>query len=781
MSMLASAIRGGGALLGLLSMLSICAPSVRAQSPTEFKLKWAGTVFDAFTFDGDEVWTVEDGGRIRHRNASGAWSFDTVQVSAQDQLLRISFIEQAGQRIGWAVGRNGIYMKLTGFGTSWGHPWQFTPAPANVPVEIWDVDFLDSQNGWLTTRHMVYRTDSGGNDTPSWFPLTFYRGPHQLTPAELAEINFYSLDVVPALSIYPEATTSMEVVALLVGEPGVIFRSFDGVVFHEVFDITSLCAGGSLPSCMMAICPTETNPPLAEGFEMWDVEISRHPTSPLALAVGGLGNSCGMIFRSTDHGTNWTSEPHECQCTGSPGCLDCSQSAAHNPHPDPSVNTETWHLREFNTLYSVSVFDGDNTAIAGGYSGQHVWRSTGGVWRDRSRATDDVVHAVGAITTPMFGTAAGTGSSSAGLGKGVIMGTAANIRRTTDGGDTWATEVPGDSWRIKDTFFQSASIGWVVGQHFRIAKTTFGGSLWDYVNPEPGYGGNNLLAICLNSAGNQGVAVGQANNLGGGFPDRPKILYLENPDSTPETWSRPASVSDISGTGSSFKELRAVEWAGDEQFWAAGETGLIYRSFNKGRDWRQWLPTLETWEQFKNFEIQGVAFRDTSAGIFVGSRSGAAAAYVWRDDGSGVSWTPIAPPTSTGALALNDVDVRGNVAYAVGTLPGGLGEVFVSNWSGTTFSQFMAVSHPFPFSPCAVGEDLGFTPALNRLEIAPGGRVWVGGECGRVYSYESGTWAPHKSQTDAHVRGISFPADNRGYFACQRLGVSGWSIVEYAP
>jgi hypothetical protein len=88
--------------------------------------RWAGTVFDAFTVDGEEVWTVEDGGRIRHRTpgAGGVWTwtFDETPVQVKDQLLRLTFLVVDGvPTVGWAVGMNGWYLKRTTGTNSWGH------------------------------------------------------------------------------------------------------------------------------------------------------------------------------------------------------------------------------------------------------------------------------------------------------------------------------------------------------------------------------------------------------------------------------------------------------------------------------------------------------------------------------------------------------------------------------------------------------------------------------------------------------------------------------------
>ena len=47
--------------------------------PRTFEHRYGGLVYDVFTLDGEEMWTAEDGGRIRHRtvDASGdvSWNY----------------------------------------------------------------------------------------------------------------------------------------------------------------------------------------------------------------------------------------------------------------------------------------------------------------------------------------------------------------------------------------------------------------------------------------------------------------------------------------------------------------------------------------------------------------------------------------------------------------------------------------------------------------------------------------------------------------------------------
>jgi len=683
---------------------------------------------------------------------------------------------------GWAVGQDSRYLWTQDAGTTW-HQYQIGTD------QLWDVDFVNATEGWVVAKHALYHTDNGSTFGPppvgnNWTaPVFLYAADgHVMTPTELQAIDLISLDIIPGHAL----PGSIEFLGLLTAQPGLIFRTTDGMNWQVVFDIRNLCGLGVLPACMSGICAQQ--PPLV-GFQPWDIEISRNPAAPLSLVVGGLGNACGLALKSSDLGLTWTIEPHECAC-GISGCHNCTNDPLYNDNL--AVQTDTWRYQNFNTLYSVSIFDGDNSAIAGGYGGQHVVRNPAtGVWEDRSSMSSDVVHAIGAVTTPMYATAADGGTAS--TGKGLMAGAGGFIQRTTTGGQAWTTEAPGDPWRIRDLCFINGSTGWIVGQWFRIAKSINGGVTWDNfsqsVTPEPSIGGGNFLSIAMNTDGQHGVAVGQKDNTQGAmYPGRPKILYADGIHNGRD-WSNPVTISDhpSTGQGSQDKELREVVWAGGSTYWAAGQTGLIYSSVDHGQNWNQLIPPgYSGWSSIRNLEFTGLAFKDATTGVFVGSNNGVGFAYVYKR-GTNPTWTSIWPADPAITL-INDVDIAlgGTVAYAVGVkVVGGVekGIILSSTFNGTSFGTFVLDPNVPLIDSCTVGDDLESVSPLNRVKIAPGGEIWVAGECGRVWTFTpgagSGSWNPRKSQTDAHIRGLSFPLAGNGFAAAFRAATSAYSVVGY--
>jgi photosystem II stability/assembly factor-like uncharacterized protein len=758
-----------------LSLLGGLVAPARAQVP-QFSLQHAGTVFDAFTLNGEEIWTVEEGGRIRHRTAAGGWTFQTVADEVRDLLYRVQFLPDG--LTGWAVGLNGWYLGTGTGGAQWNHPYHVGGATA----QLWDVHFTDALHGWLVEQQELYRTETGSGGPANWTaPVLLLDALGNPLTTPLQGISLRSLDLVPGDVI--AITGGFPCLGLMCAEPGLIFRTTDGVVWQVVFDIRTLCGGGTLPACMNGIC---ASPPPPVGFEAWDIEISRNPTTPLALMVGGVGTACGLAFRSTDFGLTWMMEPHECTCS-LPGCRNCTNDPLYIDNT--FIQTDTWRSQSFRTLYSVSIFDGDNTAIACGYAGQHVVRNaTTGVWEDRSSTSNDLVHAIGAVTTPMYATAADAGTAT--NGKGMIAGAGGFIRRTVDGGQHWTTEVQGTPWRVRDLDFIDQTTGWIVGQGFRIAKSTNGGVRWDdpnnLVSPEPIMTAPNFLSISMDDGGQHGVAVGQPDNASVPFPGRPKIRYTANTNGL--AWPDPLTIVDhpSTGGGSTGKDLREVQWAGGTVFWTAGQTGLIYSSTDGGQNWNQLLPPgYGGWHAIADFDIQGLAFRDATTGIFVGKSTAGqvAKAYYYTNYGTPV-WQEISPPSSVTLLTDVDIVLGGNIAYAIGVKTVGSteeGVVLSSTFSGGQFSTFVEVPNPLTFPPCTVGDDLDSVPILNRVEVAPGGDVWVGGECGRVWRLHAGIWDQYKSQTDAHIRGLSFPLDAYGFAVGFTAGRSAWSVVQFHP
>jgi photosystem II stability/assembly factor-like uncharacterized protein len=770
----------------LLSFFSFLGSQLFAQSQP-FQLRWAGTVRSVFTLNGMEYWTSEDGGRIRHTTDSGqSWSFAAVPEDVKDTLNQVFFLSDGLH--GWAVGQSGWVLQSSDGGVHWTH----VPAPriaAIVPQsegpyeELEAVRFIDASHGWVVGLHGLWFT----NDAASTFTSAVLLDPNgvPLTPSAIDDMEFYGLDVVLSAGQPPPS-----ILGLAVAEPGWVVKSADpgGTVWQVVWAIQELCpltVGPLSHGCETHVCDT---PPV--DIDFWDVAISRNPSSPLALLGGGIGTQCGIILASTDNGAHWHMEYHECNCpTSGPDCHDCSADPLYNP--DPAQPSKTYRHKTFFTIYGVAIFGGDNSAIACGYKGQHLFRNPAtGVWHDTSSYANDFIDAMTSVVFPLHGAAADPMGVQA-TGKGLLVGEGGHIRKTTNGGQIlgaqgWTDSVPGSPWRIHDVYFTGPDVGWEVGQHFRLAQTATGGKTWSESLPKPDFrGAGNLLAITFAPDGQRGVTVGESDPRSTvGYPNKPKILYTSLDGIG--GWLEPNSISVLPDTHWTSVALRAVAWSGAADFWTAGQNGLILHSLGTdGRTWQQFRPAGETYLSFEDFQFYGVAFRDALTGLFVGSLQPANRGFVYQYhfDGVNETWTDLTPTIPNATItSLNGIDVAGDAAYAVGEMKVNgerRGLILSSSFHGTTFAPFAPVPNHPAVHACAAGGDLGRIAVLNKVRIIPSTLdVWAGGECGRIWRYTSATgWIEQKSMTDAHVQGISFPTPTRGYFASHRLTFTQQSLV----
>jgi photosystem II stability/assembly factor-like uncharacterized protein len=750
--------------------------------------RWAGTIFDSFTLDGQEVWTCEDGGRIRHRDGAGVWTYQGVPDVVKLPVLRLHFL--TGGQTGWAVSQDGWLLKTVNGGGLWSTVLRSDQLPGSGGVvdQLWDVHFLDQSVGWLLGFHAMWYTDNGGS---TWQSVTLLKSSGAaFSSAELQELEFYALDVVTGVN--------PPLLGMASCEPGLVFRMqlqpFNPTIWQVVFDIRNLCGTTALQGCEDDICqavaPAGSPPP---NYEPWDLELGRNPPDKLAILFGGWGFHCGMIFVSTDDGTTWVKENHECYCpTGSPSCYDCTHDP--NFYNDPADPGDTWYFDHFEAIYGGAIVNGNGSAVACGYGGQIAVRDPAtGKWHDKSQYSADYVTTPSAVTTPMRSVSAPPGVAS--NTTVLVAGVGGYMRRSANGGSDWVTEpttngTVGEPWRIGDVSFFDLTQGWMVSQYFRLAKSVTGAATWNQASPPPQEGTTKLLSIAFSPDPAKGVAVGQPNNLPGPNQYKPKILFTADGGLTSWLEATQSLAPFYNGT-----QLREAECTGGSHFWAAGSKGLIMQSIDGGATWWSVLPPNETIMSLSKFDIEGLGFASASKLLFVGSRpEGTAVAYQFRDLGTSITWTSVGisdpnPPSSGVIKDLADVDISGGTAYAVGYRenPSGVrtGVLLKSVVNGSGDFQAFTILQEEP--ECSVIEDNEFRMSVfNQIEIIPGTLdAIIGGECGRVWKLQASPflWTELKSQTSAGIVGISMPSANVGYFAAHRTDLLGTShsIVRYNP
>jgi photosystem II stability/assembly factor-like uncharacterized protein len=506
------------------------------------------------------------------------------------------------------------------------------PAGKDPWEELYDIHFVNADDGWMIGIHSIWVTTNGGAD---WSNLgQFVPGNPTTTTGDNYDLHtehfhLYGLDVVQR----PDGS----LLGLIVGQPGIVLRSQssptnpDLTAWEVIWDVGMHCptAGsncGSVSSVLdgcacRLLCKSPGPQPATEDhggpwMEIWDVEISRHATQPLALFVGGVGFQCGMIYSSTNDGGTWIKEQHEC-CVGGPPCVAwCQTDPAYNP--DPLNPGHLYRLKHLRMQYGLHFFSSDNSAYSVAYNGQTTVRNpANGIWQDRSKFSAGLPTVSGSVTFPLTG-AAGVEFAS-GTKVAISGGMGGLLRESFDGGHTWTTIGEQAPHRISDVSFLNDSTGWHVGQFYRISKSVDGAVSFDEQDP-PTIGGTlDFLSVVSETGTNQrAVAVGSPYAAGAGSTiSLPKIRYTSlslQPD-----WFD----ADIPGA-SSFpdhldgKALYDVSWNGAE-FWAVGQGGLILKSADDGQSWDVVLPESES--TIQDFQMEGVAFRNTTTALIVGRRS----------------------------------------------------------------------------------------------------------------------------------------------------------------
>ncbi|NOT32219.1 MAG: hypothetical protein HOP15_17375 [Planctomycetes bacterium] len=718
--------------------------------PATFEHRWAGQVNDIFSLDGVEAWTAEDGGRIRHRTAAFSWKFQRTPFEVREELRSVTFVDSD---LGWCVGQGGWVLGTTDGGDHW-------QALARIPLaaggydDLQEVEFPTRRDGWIAGLHGIYYTHDGGL---CWEKALLYDHLGLLidgtNPA--FEVEPYSLEIVLDHPLAPSP-----LFGLATAEPGYVFSTQDGHTWRTAFFLpTSGLCGQIQTPCGANACD------IGSEFEPWAVEISRNPGTALALIAGGYGVGCGVVLASDDFGTTWFQELHECQL---PGALCPPPSGTLGPLDSPR------------TYYDVALFDGDNTAVACGYNGQHIRRLAGPAgqtyWVDESRFAN-APHPDNAFVQgqdangsifPLYGAWADGGAL--GSGRAFVTGVGGQIRASSDGGDTWLPETDGTFNRVFDTTFTDDLTGYQVGQFYRIGRTTDGGLTWApvvglQVRTPAGLPKAGLGAIDSDDAGTI-VAVGGVD------PGAVLPHILRSSDGL--SWD----VIDGLGTevtlpsGYVLAPLRDVKLTGNGVAWAVGDNGLVLRSLDSGQTWQGFLlPDTSV-------NLKGMAFALPKRGIVVGRVpvAGGTSARIYSVLGQFA--VPIFSQLTipAGCVTLVDAAAKASSIYAAGKIADPvLGDRGVLlTWNG---SQFLELASAPLFLPCTEGASptTGEGSILDSLAIAPEtGDLWVGGDCGMIWQYRPAldAWTEHKSQSSAHVLSIDFPNDLDpgavGYFSTFR-------------
>lgn len=220
-------------------------------------------------------------------------------------------------------------------------------------------------------------------------------------------------------------------------------------------------------------------------------------------------------------------------------------------------------------------------------------------------------------------------------GRLVVVGERGHILYSDDHGDQWRQASVPTQATLTAVFFYTDKMGWAVGHDAVILFTRDGGKTWEKVFDAPEE--ERPLLDMWSPDGRNGVAIGAYG------------YFLETGD-WGKTWQARAICDDD-------WHLNQIMPAGNNRLFIAAEAGIIYRSDDAGRNWKE-LPSPYEGSFFGVLPLTG----DTL--IVFGLRG-----HLFRSEDAGETWTPI--ETGTEAMLNTGVhlpDGRVAVAGLAGTL-----------------------------------------------------------------------------------------------------------------
>lgn len=220
-------------------------------------------------------------------------------------------------------------------------------------------------------------------------------------------------------------------------------------------------------------------------------------------------------------------------------------------------------------------------------------------------------------------------------GRLVVVGERGHILYSDDHGDQWRQASVPTQATLTAVFFHNDKTGWAVGHDAVILLTRDGGKTWEKVFDAPEE--ERPLLDIWSPDGRNGVAIGAYG------------YFLETGD-----WGKTWQARAI---GDDDWHLNQIVSSGNNRVFIAAEAGVVYRSDDKGKNWKE-LPSPYEGSFFGVLPLTG----DTL--LVFGLRG-----HLFRSEDAGETWTPV--ETGTEAMLNTGVhlpDGRVVVAGLAGTL-----------------------------------------------------------------------------------------------------------------
>ena len=458
-------------------------------TPTSTNNENAGYIYQ--TTDGGETWQA--------------------QFETESALFNLHFTDE---QTGWVVGDQRSVFATSDGGNRWefithgtnerhkssyGQPEYLGKEPLHT-FTLYDIDFTDTQNGWIVgDLGVILHTSSGGKG--KWKHQRGGPRFHNSADAVLLGIDFVSKQL-----------------GWAVGENGTILHTRNGGVTWESQSspshlLVGVCATSSKEGYVVgdrgAILRTE------DGGFVWDAQDSRTTecfgaTHFVSAQVGWAVAEAGVVLHTANGGSVWhrqTSgtaqdllslffvDEENGWCVGSGGEIIRTNDGG-----------KTWNRQRSGTTWNL--FDVHFTSKQRGWvvgmNGTMLSTVDGGTnWKLASISRRHPFFFLDAVTfvSPEIGWVVGLDLRSLGM-DGLIL-------HTENGGKTWQRQESHTANFLDDVFFISETEGWIVGKEGLVLHTKDGGQNW---RPQRTETRTDLKAIYISSR-NSGWVVGQNGTI----------------------------------------------------------------------------------------------------------------------------------------------------------------------------------------------------------------------------------------------------------------------------
>lgn len=478
-----------------------------------------------FDADGLYGWIVGEYATIL-ATTNGGETWQAKGKGAEGDLYDVQFIDRQN---GWASGEAGVFLTVDG-GKTWSMGVMDSGEAAADPIALC---FVDADNGWAVGENgTILATTNGGK---SW------KRQNSGTFESLYSIHFVS------------STTGWAV-----GRDGTILGTIDGGQnwyrqasdarewlrsVHFVDATTGWAVGGN-----GAILVT------ADGGRNWS-ERTSGTTSTLRSVhfvtptTGWAVGSNGTIVATTNGGQAWVPQTGlpllrsadfvsatTGWAVGSQGTIWATTNGGRSWSPQPTPASEP--LLSVDFVSRTTGWAVGNTILATTDGGQ--------TWRRQYSGTNDWLYSVHFVDET-------TGWA--------VRRRPGAILATRDGGETWREQDTGARW-LYSVHFVNETTGWAVGRRGTILPTTDGGQTW---SPQTSNTNDSLLSVFFVDS-TTGWAVGSDGTI------------ITTTDGG-QTWT-----PQTSGTSN---WLRSVYFVDSTTGWAVGSGGAMVATKDGGNTWQQ--------------------------------------------------------------------------------------------------------------------------------------------------------------------------------------------------